>query len=56
MDKDKLANPAHCTASVFPLYVDMNVTLSLDDELVKKIRKIAVDRDTTLTAQHLQKT
>jgi hypothetical protein len=26
-----------------------NVTLSLDDELVKKIRKIAVDRDTTLT-------
>jgi hypothetical protein len=27
----------------------MNVTLSLDDELVKKVRKIAVDRDTTLT-------
>jgi predicted transcriptional regulator len=27
----------------------MNVTLSLDDELVKKIRKIAVERDTTLT-------
>lgn len=27
----------------------MNVTLSLDDDLVKKIRKIAVDRDTTLT-------
>jgi predicted transcriptional regulator len=27
----------------------MNVTLSLDDELVRKIRKIAVDRDTTLT-------
>jgi hypothetical protein len=25
------------------------VTLSLDDELVKKIRRIAVDRDTTLT-------
>jgi len=27
----------------------MNVTLSLDDDLVRKIRKIAVDRDTTLT-------
>ncbi len=27
----------------------MNVTLSLDDERVKKIRKIAVDRDTTVT-------
>ncbi|MBV8843092.1 MAG: hypothetical protein JO307_09820 [Bryobacterales bacterium] len=26
----------------------MNVTLTLDDELVKKARKIAVDRDTTL--------
>lgn len=28
----------------------MNVTLSIEDELVKKVRKIAVDRDTTLTA------
>jgi len=28
----------------------MNVTLSLEDELVKKARKVAVDRDTTLTA------
>ncbi len=28
----------------------MNVTLSLEDELVKKVRKIAVDRDTTLTS------
>ncbi|HTS60561.1 MAG TPA: DUF6364 family protein [Candidatus Acidoferrales bacterium] len=28
----------------------MNVTLSLDDELVKKVRKVAVERDTTLTA------
>ena len=28
----------------------MNVTLSLDDNLVKKVRKIAVDRETTLTA------
>lgn len=27
----------------------MNVTLSLDDELVKKVRKIAVERDTTMT-------
>lgn len=28
----------------------MNITLSLDDELVKKVRKIAVERDTTLTS------
>ena len=28
----------------------MNVTLSLDDEVVKEARKIAIDRDTTLTA------
>jgi len=27
----------------------MNITLSLDDELVKEVRKIAVERDTTLT-------
>ena len=27
----------------------MNVTLSLNDDLVKRVRKIAVDRDTTLT-------
>ncbi|MBV9074047.1 MAG: CopG family transcriptional regulator [Acidobacteria bacterium] len=27
----------------------MNITLSLDTALVKKLRKIAVDRDTTLT-------
>lgn len=27
----------------------MSITLSLDDELVKKVRKIAVERDTTLT-------
>ncbi|MCX6636965.1 MAG: DUF6364 family protein [Acidobacteria bacterium] len=35
----------------------MNVTLSLDDELVRKVRKIAVDRGTTLTSmirQHLE--
>ena len=27
----------------------MNVTLSLNDDLVKEVRKIAVERDTTLT-------
>lgn len=27
----------------------MKITLSLDDELVKKVRKIAVEQDTTLT-------
>lgn len=27
----------------------MNITLSLDDKLVKEIRKIAVEKDTTLT-------
>jgi hypothetical protein len=27
----------------------MNITLSLPDDLVKRIRKIAVERDTTLT-------
>lgn len=27
----------------------MNVTLSLPEDLVKRVRKIAVDRDTTLT-------
>ena len=32
-----------------PYYVRMNITLTLDDTLVKKIRKIAVERDTTLT-------
>lgn len=28
----------------------MNITLTLDDDLVKEVRKIAADRDTTLTA------
>ena len=28
----------------------MNVTLSLKDDLVKKVRKVAVERDTTLSA------
>jgi hypothetical protein len=27
----------------------MNLTLSIEDELVKEVRKIAVERDTTLT-------
>ena len=27
----------------------MNITLSIDDEVVKKVRKIAIERDTTLT-------
>lgn len=27
----------------------MNITLSLDEKLVKEVRKIAVERDTTLT-------
>ena len=27
----------------------MNITLSLDDDLVKEVRKLAVERDTTLT-------
>ena len=27
----------------------MNITLTLDDDLVKQVRRIAVERDTTLT-------
>jgi len=33
----------------FPYYGYMNITLSLDDKLVKEVRKIAVEQDTTLT-------
>jgi len=33
----------------FPYYGCMNITLSLDDKLVKEVRKIAVEKDTTLT-------
>jgi len=33
----------------FPYYGYMNITLSLEDQLVKRVRKIAVERDTTLT-------
>ena len=32
-----------------PHYGHMNLTLSLDEKLIKKVRKIAVERDTTLT-------
>ena len=28
----------------------MNITLSIDEEIVKKVRKIAIDKNTTLTA------
>ena len=28
----------------------MNSTLSIDEEIIKKIRKIAIDKNTTLTA------
>jgi metal-responsive CopG/Arc/MetJ family transcriptional regulator len=27
----------------------MNITLSIDEDLVRKVRKIAIDRNTTLT-------
>jgi hypothetical protein len=33
----------------FTYYGYMNITLSIDEELVKQVRKIAVERDTTLT-------
>jgi hypothetical protein len=36
----------------------MNITVSLDDKLVKDLRKLAIDRDTTLTGlvrDHLEK-
>jgi len=33
----------------FPYYGCMNITLSLEDDLVKEVRKIAAERDTTLT-------
>ena len=28
----------------------MNITLNIDEEIVKKVRKIAIDKDTTLAA------
>jgi hypothetical protein len=33
----------------FTYYGSVNVTLSIDEELVKEVRKIAIERDTTLT-------
>lgn len=27
-----------------------NITLRVDEEIIKKVRKIAIDKDTTLTA------
>jgi hypothetical protein len=42
----------------FPYYGYMNITLSLDEKLVKEARKIAVEQDTTLAGlvrDHLQK-
>ena len=33
----------------FPYYGSVNITLSLEDDLVKEVRRIAVERDTTLT-------
>ncbi|MGO9227862.1 MAG: DUF6364 family protein [Bryobacteraceae bacterium] len=37
----------------------MNITLTLEDDLVKKVRKIAAERETTLTGmvrEYLEKT
>ena len=28
----------------------MNITLNIDEDIVEKVRKIAIDKDTTLTA------
>jgi len=42
----------------FPYYGCMNLTLSLDDELIRKVRRIAAERDTTVTGmvrEHLEK-
>jgi hypothetical protein len=42
----------------FTYYVNMNVTLSIEERLVKEARKIAVERDTSLSGlirEHLQK-
>jgi Family of unknown function (DUF6364) len=33
----------------FTYYGFVNITLSLDEEVIKKVRKIAIERDTTLT-------
>jgi hypothetical protein len=41
--------PQYARIEGFPYYVCVNITLSLDDKLVKEVRKIAVEQDTTLT-------
>ena len=54
----KLRGTALAHNKGFPYYGYMNITLSLDEKLVKEVRKIAVDRDTTLTGlvrEYLQK-
>ena len=38
---------AHIMA--FTYYGFVNITLSIDEEVVKQVRKIAIERDTTLT-------
>jgi hypothetical protein len=45
----RLIQQETCTDYVNPYYGFVNITLSLDDDLIKKARKIAVERDTTLT-------
>ncbi len=50
--RQRLPPHAHISLALikgFPYYGYMNVTLSLDDDLVREVRKIAVERDTTLT-------
>jgi hypothetical protein len=31
-------------------YASMNITISVDEKIIRKVRKIAVERETTLTA------
>jgi hypothetical protein len=45
----KMKNGSLARVMGFPYYGYMNITLSLEDQLVKRVRKIAVERDTTLT-------
>ena len=49
-DRPVAESPQLARVMGFPYYGwIMNLTLSIDDELIKKVRKIAVERDTTLT-------
>ena len=32
------------------IYIMPNITLSVDDEIIRKVRKIAIEKNTTLTA------